>query len=231
MKKRLAEWFLRELPEGYPKDRLRTRQGFEEVRILLKKEDDREDMGNGLRSKAHPSGLIVRYVRRGIVWLCFTRPQVWIDSARDWMAFTILGRSGRTPEEIMTWRDHYFLFRSGYFIFVLIGFPYIHISTLKVLLLFLSGVWALEILGGMAGSALIWSSRSLSYERSFVTFLMAYADVIVAFAGYYRACDCLNVRNPDALQALYFSAVVASTVGLGDILPLNSTGIDARGNP
>jgi hypothetical protein len=95
-------------------------------------------------------------------------------------------------------------------------------SGLRVALCSVSGLFLLDTLGGTAGSALVWSAKSVSHERTFVTSIMAYVGVIIAFAGFYRVCGCLDASNPDALQALYFSAVVSTTLGFGDILPLNS---------
>lgn len=103
-------------------------------------------------------------------------------------------------------------------------------SGLRTALYVLSGLLLLDMFGGLAGSALVWHKKSVSYERSFLNSLMNYAEVIVAFAGFYRVCGCLSAPKPDALQALYFSTVAATTVGFGDILPLNSTGVAANGS-
>src|SRR5438309_2023276 len=100
--KKLAEWFLGELPDQYPNERLRGRQGFGGVRTQLEDEDEREKLNGGLRHKAHPSGLVVRQVRRAIVRLNYARIQVWIDEVRDRMAFEVLGREHRSLEEIAT---------------------------------------------------------------------------------------------------------------------------------
>ena len=86
------------------------------------------------------------------------------------------------------------------------------------------------MLGGLAGAALVWQAQAVSHERRFVNSLFNYLEVIVAFAGFYRVCDCLNTQTPDVLQAIYFSTVVPTTLGFGDVLPLNSTGIDAKGD-
>ena len=102
MNKKLAEWFLGELRSDYPADRLRGPQGFAHVREQLT-DLDRIEIVRG------PSGPIVRRVRRSIVQLNYVRIQVWIDSVRDWMAFTVLNRRRRSLEEIATWRDHYYL--------------------------------------------------------------------------------------------------------------------------
>ena len=231
MKKKLAEWFLGEIPQNYPTDRLEGPQGFKKVRKQLEDEDRREVIVDGLRSRAYPSGLIVRGLRRGIVWLNYARIQVWIEEARDRMAFDVLHRDHRSLEEIATWRDHYHLLRFGYFALNLLVLPSLP-SALRIALYFLnflSGLLILDMLGGLAGAALVWYQKSVSTERTFVHSLVDYAEVILAFAGFYRVCGCLNAPNPDVLQALYFSTVAATTVGFGDIIPLNSTGVDAAG--
>jgi hypothetical protein len=217
---KLAVWFLGELPNDYPKDRLRGPQGRKNLRKLLNDETNRETLV-GRRIPAYPSGIIVSRVRRGIIWFNILRIQFWIDDVRDWMAFTALRRESRTLEEIASWRDHYYLFCFVWYVLNLLFLPWLP-PRLRVASWSLSGLFLLDTLAGTAGSALVWSAKSVSHERTFVTSIMAYVGVIIAFAGFYRACDCLNASNPDALQALYFSTVVATTLGFGDILPLNS---------
>lgn len=228
--KSLSHWFLGELPVDYPKEQLRPHQGFTGVREQLKDEDKRQKMADGRKRMAYPSGLIVRWIRLAIVLLNYARIQVWIDHARDWMAFTVLKRERRTLEEIATWRDHYYLMRFGYFVTCLLVLPYIP-PDLRAPLYLLSVLLIVDMLGGLAGSALIWYKKSVSFERTFLISLMNYVEIIIAFAGLYRVCGCLNVSNPDVLQALYFSTVAATTVGFGDIVPLNSAARDPCGCP
>jgi hypothetical protein len=228
MKKELAAWFLGELPPAYPKNRLRGPQGLENLRKLLQDETIRETIGDR-QITGYPAGIIVRMVRRTILLFNYVRIQFWLDELRDWMAFKVLGRQYRSLEEIATWRDHFYLLQFVYFVVNLLLLPYLPM-VLRMALYFLSGLLLLDMLGGLAGSALVWHAKSVSYERSFVNSLFNYVEVIVAFAGFYRVCDCLNTRAPDVLQALYFSTAVATTLGFGDILPLNSTGVDTRGS-
>lgn len=225
--KHLARWFLGELPSDYPEDRLRGPQGLKNLKKLLDDETARETIA-GHHIHGYPSGVIVRFVRRGILLFNYARLQFWIDEIRDWMAFSVLGRQHRTLEEIATWRDHYCLIEFAYFVISLIFLPSLP-SSLQVVVLALSSLLLLDMLGGLAGSALVWHAKSVSYERSFVNSLFNYLEVIVAFAGFYRVCNCLNTGTTDPLQAVYFSVVVATTLGFGDIVPLNSTGTDAKG--
>jgi len=227
VKEKVANWFLGDLPPNYPRERLEGPQGLKDLKAQLKDETRRETLG-GRVVPAYPAGIIVRLVRRAILWARVARIEFWVDQLRDWMAFTVLARKSRTIEEIATWRDHYFLLQFGYFIVALWLFPSLP-SALTTVFYVLSGLFLLDMLGALAGCALVWYEKSVSHERTFVLSLMNYAEVIVAFAGFYRACGCLNAPNPDMLQALYFSTVVATTLGFGDILPLNSTGLDARG--
>lgn len=227
MIKEVATWFLGELPSDYPEDRLRGPQGLKNLKKLLEDETARETVA-GRHIPGYPSGVIVRLVRRGILLFNYARLQFWIDEIRDWMAFTVLSRQHRTLEEIATWRDHYCLIEFAYFVISLIFLPSLP-ASLRIAVLTLSSLLLLDMLGGLAGSALVWHAKSVSYERSFVNSLFNYLEVIVAFAGFYRVCNCLNTGTTDTLQAIYFSAVVATTLGFGDILPQNSTGMDARG--
>ena len=217
---KLAEWLLGPLPADYPEIRLRGPQGLKGLKILFEDEDKRETLG-GRRIPAYPSGIIVSRVRRGLLWSNYLRIQFWIDHIRDWMAFDVLHRNRRSLEEIATWRDHYYLFCFVWYVLNLVFLPWLP-PRLRVASWPLSGLFLLDTLAGTAGSALVWSAKSVSHERTFVTSMMAYVGVIIAFAGFYRVCGCLNASNPDALQALYFSAVVSTTLGFGDILPLNS---------
>lgn len=100
--RKLAEWVLGELPAEYPPKRLAGRQGIAGVRKQLEDEGKREELNSNLRHRAHPSGLIVRQIRRGIVRLNFLRIQVWIDEARDRLAFNVLRR---TPQNVGGDRD------------------------------------------------------------------------------------------------------------------------------
>lgn len=226
--KKLAAWFLGDLPNDYPKDRLRGPQGLKNLRRLLQEETLRETVG-GRHVPGHPSGVIVRMVRRGILLFNYARLQFWIDELRDWMAFRVLGREARSLAEIATWRDHFYLLEFAYFVANLIFLPYLP-TALKKFFLGVSGVLLLDMLGGLAGAALVWQAQAVSHERRFINSLFNYLEVIVAFAGFYRVCDCLNTQMPDVLQAIYFSTVVATTLGFGDVLPLNSTGINAKGD-
>ena len=65
MMKKLAAWFLGDLPSDYPKSRLRGPQGRKNLRRLLQEETLRETVG-GRHVPGHPSGVIVRMVRRGV---------------------------------------------------------------------------------------------------------------------------------------------------------------------
>lgn len=228
MMKKLAAWFLGDLPSDYPKSRLRGPQGRKNLRRLLQEETLRETVG-GRHVPGHPSGVIVRMVRRGILLFNYARLQFWIDELRDWMAFTVLGRESRSLEEIATWRDHFYLLEFAYFLVNLIFLPYLP-TPIRTGFFLLSSLLLLDMLGGLAGAALVWQAQAVSHERRFVNSLFNYLEVIVAFAGFYRVCDCLNTQTPDVLQAIYFSTVVATTLGFGDVLPLNSTGIDAKGD-
>jgi len=223
---KVSRWFLGELPNEYPWERLRKHQGYQGIKLQLADEHKREQITAHLRHKAYPSGLLFRNVRRAIIYLNWFRIQVHIDQVRDLMAFNILQRNHRSLEEIAAWRDRYHFFRFGYFVLASLAFPSFATAFYVASVLLL-----VDMLGGVAGSALVWHQRSVSYERSLMTSLISYTEVIVAFAGFYRACDCLNAPKPDVLQALYFSVVVSTTLGFGDIHPLNSTGVTSGGCP
>jgi len=212
-----AEWFLGELPSDCPLRYLRKEQGKIQVRRLLDKEREREITS--------PSGPILNYTRRGIVWLNYLRIQFWIDHLRDQMAFRVLGRTHRTIIEIASWRDRYYVLRFWMFVFFLwfLGLP--SVSQLsKVAVCVVSLALVLDIFGGLAGSALVWHSESVSHQRNLLISLINYAEIVVAFAGFYRTCRCLNIEHPSLLQSLYFSTVVATTLGFGDIIPSSTVG-------
>ncbi len=71
--------------------------------------------------------------------------------------------------------------------------------------------------------------RPHTYNRSLIFLLINFAEIIVGFAYLYihfdlvRFADCNN-RIETGLTALYFSAVTLTTLGYGDIVPINLGG-------
>lgn len=72
-----------------------------------------------------------------------------------------------------------------------------------------------------------WGLRSLN--RSLILILINYFEIIIGFAILYLTLSCVKysvtnsiVTNP--ISSLYYSIVTITTLGYGDILPINATG-------
>ena len=64
---------------------------------------------------------------------------------------------------------------------------------------------------------------AVSYRRSLLLIFLHYAEVAFCFAVFYRAFDLLS-QPVGIASALYFSLVVTTTVGFGDITAKNTAG-------
>jgi hypothetical protein len=140
---------------------------------------------------------------------------MWIDQLRDWLAFGVLKRQSRTKEEIAAWRDRHYITRFIYFLVCLVALPHLQSVVVDVLWV-ISGLFLFDMLGALAGAAFVWHKVSISSERLLITSLINYVQLIIAFAGFYRICGCFCQDHVEhALQAVYFSTAIATTVGLG----------------
>lgn len=81
-----------------------------------------------------------------------------------------------------------------------------------------------DIVHGAIATFLVWGTRVIHPVRSVVVAFWSYAESILAFAILYIQCQCLNAGPRSVTQAVYFSAVTATTVGYGDILPVGDSG-------
>jgi hypothetical protein len=84
---------------------------------------------------------------------------------------------------------------------------------------FLVAFFIADIIHGVAGGAFVWPAGAIHPLRSLISAFWAYGETVLGFAVLYRHFDCLTVKPLCATQALYFSAVTATTVGYGDIVP------------
>jgi len=66
-------------------------------------------------------------------------------------------------------------------------------------------------------------SAAISYFRSLVLIFLHYGEVALDFAVIYMAFDFFS-KPMDPVSAVYFSLVSTTTVGFGDIYPVNAAG-------
>lgn len=178
-------------------------QGWEQGRRLLNAELERGSVG------------VARIARLLILRLNFYRLQVLIDESLD------RRRGIRRRYEVALWREKYYIARLTYLIAALFFVPWGHaaIGALWYLpaLFCIAYLVFFDMLIGLVGSAFVWHRHSIDPFRSLLLSLMNYAEMTVTFAILYLRFDCLSVPSATPLQALYFSAVTATTVGFGDI--------------
>jgi hypothetical protein len=217
--KKIAQFLIGDLPLDLDRTRRKRTQGLRNLRRLLRQERKRKTLG-----------VVVRFVRITILRLNYIRLQFWIDQLRDWLAFIVLKHRGRSLDEIADWRDRYYLFCFAYFICTVFFLPAAPPGCLRSFLVIVSATFLFDMVAGLLGSALVWHAKSVSAERNFINALLGYGETVVAFAAFYRVCGCLNINSPDVLQSLYFSAVVFTSLGFGDIFPKNSTAPSGCGN-
>jgi hypothetical protein len=153
---------------------------------------------------AHPPGFVAKTIRLFILCLNYLRPQVLLDTVRDWWCYAF--GNGRGEAEIATGREIYYLAR---LIFFLLGLFVWRDCTLVV--------WIVAILLGdilleLAGDALVWGRYAINSQSTLLLSLMNYAEVTLAFAVFYAHCNCLE-RAPSPTEAFYLSAVIATTLG------------------
>ncbi len=140
-------------------------------------------------------------------------PTVHIDQLMHWL----LPRQSTDRRFLTTYRDVYHLART--FLLILGLRSSGHNWAVLVGLYFIG-----EIVHGAIATFLVWGARVIHPARSVVVAFWSYMESILAFAILYMGCQCLNVGPHSATQALYFSAVTATTVGYGDILPMGDKG-------
>lgn len=191
-------------------DRQLEKQGWDQAKILLSAELARDSVG------------IARVVRLVVLRLNFFRLQVLIDECLDRRSVN----KCRHRFEVALWRELYYVAQLVYLLIALFLVPWAHASAVPLWYLpaLASIVYLVffDMLLGVIGSAFVWGRYSLDPLRSLLLSLMNYAEATVAFAILYLFFDCLNVPSAKPLQALYFSAVTATTVGFGDLLPKGS---------
>jgi len=186
-------------------DRKLVTQGWTQARRFLDAELNRDSVG------------IARIVRLAVLRLNFYRLQVLIEECLDRRRVN----QGRYRFEVVLWRELYYVLQLAYLLLALFLVPWAYASAAP--LWFLPALASIvylvffDMLIGVVGSAFVWRRYSLDPLRSLLLSLMNYAHAIIAFAILYLSFDCLNVRSPTPLQALYFSAVTATTVGFGEL--------------
>ncbi len=65
--------------------------------------------------------------------------------------------------------------------------------------------------------------QPVSAKRTLMFFIINYFETILVFAIFHRQWGGLNVVNICSVQSLYFSMVTSTTLGFGDISPVNSS--------
>lgn len=163
---------------------------------------------------AHESMGITRLIRLLILIGNFARPQVIMDTVLD------LIFQKRKRAEVAVFREAYYLTRLTFFLLSLL---YWHRSPIVIWLIL---ILLYDMLLNHAGGVLVWGRYSIDPQRSLILCLINYAEVTVAFAILYLHYECLSVKSPSPLQALYFSAIIATTLGFGDLLPKNSNSVN-----
>ncbi len=67
-------------------------------------------------------------------------------------------------------------------------------------------------------------SKPRTYRRSLILLFVNYAELVLGYAVLYSMPATLNREFSDWLDAIYFSAVTAATIGYGDYYPVTSYG-------
>lgn len=140
-------------------------------------------------------------------------PTVHIDQLMKW----IFRRRSTDRRFLATYRDIYHVART--YLLVLGLHSSGHTWAVVVAWYFIG-----EIVQKAIATVFVWPERVIHPQRSVVVAVWSYVESILAFAILYMQCQCLNVVPRSLTQALYFSAVTATTLGYSDILPTGSNG-------
>jgi Ion channel len=183
---------------GPPDNRTLPRQGLSRAKELVLEEWEASSFG------------LTRVIRLLVLCLLFLFPTIYIDQLHLGDRRAIVG----------AWREGYYLCR-GLFIVIAFVTP---MNKSGVAVGFIA-YFLCDILVHLLGGALVWGKYSIDAQRSLVLALFNYGETILAFSVFYLYFDCINWKcAPTATQALYFSAVTATTVGYGDLTPVGPTG-------
>lgn len=180
------------------------RQGWSQIGILVRAELESQSFG------------LMRPLKLALVLAEVLFPTIHVDQLMCWLF------PKRTLEKrfLATYRDLLHIVRTCVLVLVLrssVHQP--HTWALYVALYIL-----LEIIQKPIGTVLVWSSRVIHPERSVVVALWSYGESILAFATLYVQCQCLNRCLDSITQAVYFSAVTATTLGYGHVYPRGMQG-------
>jgi len=175
------------------------RQGWSQVGILIRAELNSQTFG------------LIRPFKLFLIVAEVLFPTIHIDQLMCWL----LPQKTLNKRFLATYRDLFHVARTYVLVLALSSSVHPpHKWAVYVALYLLA-----EIVQKPIATVLVWSSRVIHPERSVVVALWSYAESILAFATLYLQCQCLNRFLNSATQALYFSAVTATTVGYGDIHP------------
>lgn len=149
------------------------------------------------RAWNEPSFGILRLVRLGLLLSLFLFPTIYID----WVVASTRRSVVALSRELYYGAALIFLLTALFRDWHESGF----IAYVTIYLL--AGV-----LCHLAGQVLAWRDQSVDRERSVVLSIMNYFETAVAFAILYRhwnclSWNCLSLKHPSAIEALYFSMV------------------------
>jgi hypothetical protein len=185
---------------GTPGDKVEA-QGWGEIRF---------EIGEELRT---PTYGLMRPFKLAVIAADAMFPTVHVDQLMHWP----LPRRSTDRRFLATYRDVYHLARTSLLILGVSSSG--HKWAVLVAVYFLG-----EIVQKAIATVFVWPARVIHPQRSVVVALWSYVESILAFAILYMWYQCLNVGPLSATQALYFSAVTATTVGYGEIFPKDEIG-------
>jgi hypothetical protein len=130
----------------------------------------------------------------------------------------IFGRLGTTPRKLAV--EFYTVIKLFFPLLVLIFGLYRHHFVIFIVIYLLSET-IFHVLNLIFLSDI--HSISVSYHRSFLLLFLNYIEVVLDFATIYLGFDLLSEKL-SPVSAVYFSLVVNTSVGLGDIYPKGTGG-------
>lgn len=155
---------------------------------------------------------LIRLLRLFLCVIPFVFPLIYFTS--------VLKKCNATTNLIHSFSDLYVIIRIGIlFLFLLCDINqnwWITGFTIYLFIDFLTYVSAFIFLADIYG-------RPFYSYRTLLFFLINFGEAVIVFAIFHRQWGGLNIDPLCSIQALYFSTVTSTTLGFGDINPVNSS--------